>query len=118
VENAAVREAMINWAAEVRHAPVTTVLSGQTTKHIPPELWGLVTTGALFHLPNPEEYRRMQAVAGPLQRVGYPEVRELELGEALLWGVWTNDPRYRGQVVRANLRPACVRAGGETRRFR
>jgi hypothetical protein len=117
LENAAVREAMINWAAEVRHDVVTTVLSGQTTKHIPPELWSLVTVGALFYVPSPEEYRKLQAMVGPLQAVSYKQVKELGLGMALMWAVWVNDQRYRNQVVNARLRPSCVWAGGETRRF-
>ena len=57
-------------------------------------------------------------VVGPLRAVSYREVMELGVGQALLWAVWVNDARLRGQVIRATLRPSCVRAGGETRGFR
>jgi hypothetical protein len=118
LENAAVREAVMNWGSEVRHGQVTTVLSGQTVKNIPPELWPLVTAGGLFYVPSPQVFKKMQELVGPLGGSSYKEVMEMQIGEALLWGVWVSDPRYRGRMIPAKLRPSCVRAGGETRTFR
>jgi hypothetical protein len=118
LENVAVQEALVNGASEVRHGVKTLVISAQQGGNFPAELWPLVTAGALFYVPCPAEYKRLQEQIGPLRAIPYEVVAALGLGEALFWAVRISDPKLLGKVVHARTRPACIFAGGKTRRFR
>jgi hypothetical protein len=115
-ENEAVIKWMENAAEEVRHGTDTVIASGQKVRHFPSRVWAVATGGAMFCLSSPEEFHQLQRQVGAMVGEHYEDYRYMEVGEGAFWASRVSDKRLRGRVIRAKLRPSCIKAGGETKK--
>lgn len=113
--SAKVLEYLEAMAVEIRHRPVTFVLSAQRVTKMPPGLVGLATVIGVFNLLSPAEFKRLQELCGSFHGISFHEqIRRLLHGQLYITGQQATDPRVVQQAILGNLRPTFTNAGGKT----